>query len=309
MRQRIIAAFLILLLTFMFVSCGESGKDGSKTLTGDLAQVGEDIITAADVEEYMQLFAFSQGKSLEDTVDESTYYYVMQTVLDSMISQKVISLYVKDAGIDVLEGHEKDYEEYKAKILADEAMAKLYESKKITDDGIRFIFQSQYYRSAFYDVIKKEQAISEEDLQKYYDEHPDEMSRSMVNASHILVTDKDEADKIYNMLVNDNADFAELAAEYSQDTATKDKGGELGDFGKNETIAEFEKAVFDMKVGEISKPVMTQFGYHIIKLNNAYKEKLDYSVTKSYIEENLINEACNQKIGALLEEKVKYLYE
>src|SRR5690606_16562934 len=81
---------------------------------------------------------------------------------------------------------------------------------------------------------------------------------------HILVEDKETAFEVINKL-NNGADFAELAKEYSIDEKTKDKGGELGYFGKGEMVKEFEEEVFAMEVNTISKPVETQYGFHVIK--------------------------------------------
>jgi parvulin-like peptidyl-prolyl isomerase len=86
-----------------------------------------------------------------------------------------------------------------------------------------------------------------------------------VHARHILVNTEQEAQAIRQQLES-GADFATLAKEKSIDPGTKDKGGDLGWFGKGVMAPEFEKAAFSLKVGEISQPVKTQFGYHIIQV-------------------------------------------
>ena len=82
---------------------------------------------------------------------------------------------------------------------------------------------------------------------------------------HILVSDEATANAVRQRLLN-GEDFAKVAAEVSIDTGTKDKGGDLGWFGKGAMVAEFETAAYSQKVGEIGQPVKSQFGYHIIQV-------------------------------------------
>ncbi len=90
---------------------------------------------------------------------------------------------------------------------------------------------------------------------------------TIVKASHILIKDKDEANKIYKEL-KAGADFATVAKEKSQDPGSGKKGGELGWFGKGQMVPEFEKAAFKGKIGKIQRPVKSQFGWHIIKVED-----------------------------------------
>ncbi|MDA8586184.1 peptidylprolyl isomerase [Rhodobacteraceae bacterium] len=85
------------------------------------------------------------------------------------------------------------------------------------------------------------------------------------NASHILVETEDEAKDLVTAL-NDGADFAELAQEKSTGPSGP-RGGELGWFGAGAMVAEFEEVVMTLDVGAISGPIQTQFGWHVIKLN------------------------------------------
>src|SRR5688572_20804012 len=67
-------------------------------------------------------------------------------------------------------------------------------------------------------------------------------------------------------LLNHGSDFGELAREFSTDTGSGAKGGDLGWFGKGAMVAEFENAAFSLEIGEISEPIQSEFGYHIIQV-------------------------------------------
>jgi peptidyl-prolyl cis-trans isomerase C len=82
-------------------------------------------------------------------------------------------------------------------------------------------------------------------------------------ASHILVDKQSQALKILDE-IKAGSNFSELAKKHSTCPSGK-KGGDLGQFGRGQMVKEFEQATFALKVGEISQPVKTQFGYHIIK--------------------------------------------
>lgn len=87
-----------------------------------------------------------------------------------------------------------------------------------------------------------------------------------VRASHILVSTEDEAKDLYEKLQN-GADFTELAMEHSQCPSKRD-GGDLRFFGRGMMVKPFEDAAFNLEVGQISEPVQTQFGWHLIKLTD-----------------------------------------
>ncbi len=105
-------------------------------------------------------------------------------------------------------------------------------------------------------------------------------NETMVRASHILVQTEDEANKLYSQLTN-GADFSKLAKEYSKDPGSARNGGDLGWFGKGAMVPEFEKAAFGGKVGEILKPIKTNFGFHIIKVTA--------KTNKKYVVERIVN--------------------
>lgn len=87
-----------------------------------------------------------------------------------------------------------------------------------------------------------------------------------IRASHILVKTEEEAKKLLEE-INNGADFAKLASEHSMCPSGRD-GGDLRFFGRGMMVKPFEDAAFALKKGEVSEPVETQFGWHLIKLTD-----------------------------------------
>ncbi|MGL4362864.1 MAG: peptidylprolyl isomerase [Cellulosilyticaceae bacterium] len=107
--------------------------------------------------------------------------------------------------------------------------------------------------------------VSDEDAKKYFDEHPDTFtSQPTVQARHILISTEEEATKILAE-IQEGLSFEEAAKKYSS-CPSKERGGDLGKFSRGQMVPSFEEAAFTMNVGEISKPVHTQFGYHLIEV-------------------------------------------
>ena len=104
--------------------------------------------------------------------------------------------------------------------------------------------------------------------------HAGPTSVEQVHASHILVATKEIGQEVLDKLAQ-GASFADLAAQYSTDTGSKDKGGDLGWFPRGVMVAEFEQAAFSLEPGKVSQLVQTQFGYHIILVQEKAVRELD----------------------------------
>ncbi len=117
-----------------------------------------------------------------------------------------------------------------------------------------------------------EENLTDEAIQAAYDaKYADFEGADEFNASHILVETEDEAKDIKGQL-DDGADFAELAKEHSTGPSGPN-GGELGWFGSGQMVPEFEAAVISLEKGQVSEPVKTQFGWHVVTLNDKRKSE------------------------------------
>lgn len=112
-------------------------------------------------------------------------------------------------------------------------------------------------------------SVSDKEAEEYYENNKDRfMSEETVNASHILVDSEEKALQILAEIKSGETSF-EDAARSNSTCPSGGRGGNLGDFGRGQMVPEFDEAAFSMAEGEISdKPVQTQFGYHLIKLNS-----------------------------------------
>lgn len=107
--------------------------------------------------------------------------------------------------------------------------------------------------------------VTDEQVESYFEENIDLLGQpEQVRARHILVETQEEADEIHERIM-DGEDFEELAKEHSTD-GSAEEGGDLGLFGRGQMVEEFEEAAFSMEVDEISEPVESQHGFHIIKV-------------------------------------------
>lgn len=143
------------------------------------------------------------------------------------------------------------------------------------DEGDTFDARIKYHtrralRDAYFDSSISG-AVSESDAKKVYDEKIADMKPEQeIHALHILVTSKEEAEEIKKRL-EAGEDFADVADESSKDKNAK--GGDLGFFTRGQMLKPFEEAAFALDVGELSDPVQTQFGWHIIKVEERRDQK------------------------------------
>jgi peptidyl-prolyl cis-trans isomerase C len=144
-------------------------------------------------------------------------------------------------------------------------------------------------------------ALTDEAMKKVYDDAAKQISGEQeVHARHILVQTEDEA-KAIKAELDKGADFAKLAKEKSKDPGASD-GGDLGFFTKEQMVPEFSKVAFSLEPGKISDPVKTQFGWHIIKVEEKRNRKPpDFAQVKPQIEQYVTRKAQSEFVAKLRE--------
>lgn len=223
------AILLITIVASIFViSCSKGGVQNSSVV----AKVGPTNITQED--------AGRELKALPDQIQkmfqgqEGTERFV-----DELVKKEVLYQEAKKKGLGNNQEFQKKVEDFKKLTLISTLLEKEIEEKsKVTD----------------------------KEVQDYYDAHKkDFAANNQVRASHILVKTEEDAKKLLDQ-IKKGADFAKLAKANSIDTGSAKNGGDLGFFSRGQMVPEFERAAFGLKKGEVSNPLKTQYGYHIIKV-------------------------------------------
>ncbi|OCC15893.1 Peptidyl-prolyl cis-trans isomerase PpiD [Dissulfuribacter thermophilus] len=161
--------------------------------------------------------------------------------------------------------------------------------------------------------IEDKVTISDEEVKAYYEKHKDQFTqREQVKARHILVkvpagANEDAWKKAKKKALDIKAraekgeDFAKLAKEFSDDPGTKDRGGELGYFGKGRMVPEFEKVAFSLEPGVISDPVKTIFGWHLIQVEDKKAAQVKpLEDVKSFVRQRALQEKKREMLEKLL---------
>ncbi|MFI8575348.1 peptidylprolyl isomerase [Rossellomorea aquimaris] len=222
--------------------------------------------------------------------------------LDTLIAEKIVELESDKEKITVKDSEiEEELQSMKDSYGGEEAFNEALASSGASLDSVKKNVQSFLLTEK---LLEDRISISDDQIKEYFEANKESFAqKEQVQASHILVDDEETAKEVKSKL-DDGGDFAELAKEYSTDTSNAESGGELGFFAKGEMVTEFDEKAFAMKKGEISEPVKTEFGYHIIKVTDKKDAKeavLDDH--KEEIKDILFDQALQTEYGTWLEEQ------
>ena len=149
--------------------------------------------------------------------------------------------------------------------------------------------------------------VSDEEIKEYYENNENMfVGQETVRAKHILVETIDKASQIVDE-IREGLSFEEAASKYSS-CPSKAQGGDLGQFTRGSMVPEFEEVAFKLNIGEVSEPVKTQFGYHLIKVEEKGEQtSKKFDEVEVEIRNNILQEKQNKKYMELtMELKDKY---
>lgn len=202
--------------------------------------------------------------------------------LEQLIALHLFAKMGENLELDKTEEYEKILVNAKRDILAQMAMAEVMKDIKVTD----------------------------EEAEDYYHANPKQFTRgATVSARHILTETEETSSSILESITNGEKTFEDAAKEFST-CPSGAKGGDLGEFGQGQMVKEFEDAAFTAEIGHVIGPVKTQFGYHLIKVEDKKESSnMPFEEVKESIKMNLLqqkqNAAYSDKVNELRAEYVQ----
>ncbi len=316
--SRRLVALLALAGALLAAACGGSGSGGGETSDGPATTAQEvpenavAIVAGTPILKTAFDRFFAQAETALEAqgsdfpaVGTPEYEQLKQEAVDLLVRRAIFEQEAKARGITVTDEEasarldelkQQYYEGDEAKFQQELEQFGLSEEDVLADLRTKLL-----YEKLFADVTK-DVTVTDEEVQTYYDEHEDQFtSPASREVAHILVDTKQEADDLRTQL-EDGADFAKLAKKHSKDEASAKDGGQLTARKNGTLVPEFEEAAFALATGELSEPVETQYGWHLIKaLTDVTPESTTPLVQ---VEEDVRNQLLQEKQNELMTEWV-----
>src|SRR5262245_799781 len=299
--RRLFFVPLVLSLTLLAAACGGGSNDNSGgTASGDDAAVvkGEHI-TQATLDRRLNEAACSYKLQKKAFPKPGTagYQQIRSQILQSLVQRAQLDQ--KAPGLDVKvtdKQVEAQLKKLKGQYFGGSESKYQAELKRqcVTDAEVRDDLRSNLLSNAIFTKVTTNAKVTPAEVQAYYDAHRQVYTTPQTRVvSHILVKNKALADKLYTQLQN-GASFAALAKKYSIDPGSKAQGGQLT-ITRGQTVAPFDKVAFQLRTGQLSKPVHTQYGWHIIHADKPATphKSTPFAQVKSSIQQQLLQQKRN----------------
>lgn len=278
MNKKILA--LVLATSFILGACSSNNEGKNASNNNSNVESSETTKDQTNEDKDAKLpdgaIAMVNGEEIkkDDYQEEMSFYSSMlasqqqlkPSIVNMMVQDKLISNDMKenDIKVDDNEVNEK-FLQYIQQFGGEEKFDKMLEDYNMSSDKFKETIKKDHIYQKHRAWFEENNPVSDDEIKKYFEDNKDKLVQ--VKASHILVEDEATANEVKEKLDN-GEDFADLAKEYSKDTANANNGGDLGYFNKSQMVEEFADKAFSMGEGEISDPVKSSYGYHIIKVED-----------------------------------------
>lgn len=324
--KKLIAAVAIFTLSISVMGCKMIEKTPEAIQKTVYATVGDEKITKADMDEEMKATIdqlkqqygddYANNEKIKDQLKQMKVQYLNAMVNEKLMLKNAESVGVTPTDDELNEYADKQIEQLKQAYPDDAQLQQVLEANGFTEDSYKDYAKKQYKLQKVQEAITADVEVTDDDAKAYYDENKDSQYTvgAGANAAHILIAEKGSDGNIdfdaslakaneVKAKLDAGADFAQLASEYGTD-GTKDKGGDLGFVAYNQANydQDFLAGFKQLSEGQISDPIKSQFGYHIIKATGIKDEVVTpfddvKEQIKSQLSQQKQSEAFNTKIS------------
>ncbi|KQB77339.1 peptidylprolyl isomerase [Clostridium butyricum] len=325
--KKLIAAVAIFTLSISVMGCKMIEKTPEAIQKTVYATVGDEKITKADMDEEMKATIdqlkqqygddYANNEKIKDQLKQMKVQYLNAMVNEKLMLKNAESVGVTPTDDELNEYADKQIEQLKQAYPDDAQLQQVLEANGFTEDSYKDYAKKQYKLQKVQEAITADVEVTDDDAKAYYDENKDSQYTvgAGANAAHILIAEKGSDGNIdfdaslakaneVKAKLDAGADFAQLASEYGTD-GTKDKGGDLGFVAYNQANydQDFLAGFKQLSEGQISDPIKSQFGYHIIKATGIKDEVVTpFDDVKDQIKSQLLQQKQTDAFNAKMSE-------
>ena len=298
---------LIGIASLALLAAGCGGTTSASLGSDDVAVVGDQQITK---DQFQQLMARAQKSYVSQKrafpkAGSTEYEQLKGQAITFLVQRAEIQEQASQQGIDISNARvDQEIAKYKKQFYggSDARYEKAVKQQGLTDQQAREEIRAQLVSQALFKKITGSVKVTDADIKAYYNSHKTQYGQpESRDVRHILVPSKSLADSLYAQLKG-GANFAKLAKRYSKDPGSAANGGKLT-VSKGQTVPQFDKVAFSLKKGQLSPPIKTQYGYHIIQALSAVKAANSTPLSKvsGSIKQQLEQQRKNDKMTKWLE--------
>jgi parvulin-like peptidyl-prolyl isomerase len=298
MRRPLFAALLLalVLLVPLLAACDKEVPAGA------IAAVGDGVVTQAEFDEIMEQakaqFAAQEGEGAPAFPEEGTAEYdqLKGSIVKYLVQNAIVEQNAEELGVSVSDADvDQRFTEIIAQVGSEKKLDELLEEQNVTREQLREQIAAQMLLDAVREKVYEDVEITDAQAKEYF-EDPENAAQFQQGETrdmrHILTETKAEAEKALAELEADPTSdklWKQVAAEYSTDPGTKDAGGALGAWPAGRMVPEFDEAAFALEVDEVSAPVKSPFGWHIIQVTAVTPEQNQtFEEAKELIKQTLL---------------------
>jgi len=296
---------LAMLMAVALIGCGNGEEEEAELNDDAIAVVNGEEISRETFEQVLAMYQVGYEAEFGEDVWEMTIesgetvlFALKQEVSQILILEQLVIQRAQEENLTV-EDEEIDMaiEPY----MEDPAMQELFDDETLDEEFIREQLRKELYAEKYQEWYLSENEVTDEEIEEFYEENSEVFDVLQVQARHILVDDEALAQELIDR-IDEGESFEELAREYSSDGSAAD-GGNLGYFGRGEMVGPFDEAAFSQEVGEVSEaPIETQFGYHIILVEDRIEETESLEEARENIRSHIGSQRFQSHMSELFEE-------